>query len=115
MLAPERGASSVALDGDAVARKTMIEVRASLDAAIEATRTLAAATDLPEAGAVARDVQQAAAGTSEVSQSIGRVLDATRQTQAAAGQLSGLTDQLSRQSDRLRHEVGGFVAEVKVA
>ena len=55
-LAPERGASSVALDGDPVARKTMLEVRATLDAAMDATETLAAATVLPEAREVSAGV-----------------------------------------------------------
>ena len=79
--------------------------------------TMGIASAVEEQGAatqeIARNVQQAAAGTSEVSQSIGRVLEAARQTGAAADQLSGLADRLTGESDRLRGDVGGFVAEVK--
>ena len=79
--------------------------------------TMGIASAVEEQGAatqeIARNVQQAAAGTSEVSQSIGQVLEAARQTGAAADLLSGLADQLSGQSERLRRDVGGFVAEVK--
>jgi methyl-accepting chemotaxis protein len=62
---------------------------------------------------IARNVQQAAAGTSEVSHSIGKVLEAERQTGIAAAQLSGLADRLAGESQRLRGDVGNFVAEVK--
>ncbi|MFD2234129.1 methyl-accepting chemotaxis protein [Phaeospirillum tilakii] len=62
---------------------------------------------------IARNVQQAAAGTAEVSHSIGRVLEAERATATAATELSALADRLHGESDRLKSEVGGFVAEVK--
>ena len=62
---------------------------------------------------IARNVQQAAAGTAEVSHSIGRVLEAERATATAATELSALADRLHGESDRLKGEVGGFVAEVK--
>jgi len=79
--------------------------------------TMGIASAVEEQGAatqeIARNVQQASAGTAEVSQSIGTVLDAARQTGAAASQLAGLAGQLTRQSEALRDNVGGFVAEVK--
>ncbi|MFD2234130.1 methyl-accepting chemotaxis protein [Phaeospirillum tilakii] len=62
---------------------------------------------------IARNVQQAAAGTAEVSHSIERVLEAERATATAATELSALADRLHGESDRLKGEVGGFVAEVK--
>jgi len=62
---------------------------------------------------IARNVQQAAAGTAEVSHSIGRVLEAERATAHAATELSHLADSLKGESERLKGEVGGFVAEVK--
>ncbi|BAE52608.1 Methyl-accepting chemotaxis protein [Paramagnetospirillum magneticum AMB-1] len=81
--------------------------------------TMGIASAVEEQGAatqeIARNVQQAAAGTSEVSQSIGKVLDAARQTGVAAQQLSGLADGLSGESDRLRGNVGGFIAEVRAS
>ena len=79
--------------------------------------TISIASAVEEQGAatqeIARNVQQASAGTSDVSQSIGRVLDAARQTGTAADQLSTLADQLANESGRLRGNVGDFVAEVK--
>ena len=47
-LAPERGATSVALDGDPAARKTLAETRATLDAAFDGVDRVAAATSLAE-------------------------------------------------------------------
>jgi methyl-accepting chemotaxis protein len=47
--APERGGTSLALDGDPAARKAMMEVRATLDSALDAFETLAAPIDMAEA------------------------------------------------------------------
>ena len=79
--------------------------------------TMGIASAVEEQGAatqeIARNVQQASAGTAEVSHSIAKVRDAARQTGTAASQLAILAGQLTKESELLRGNVGGFVAEVK--
>jgi len=55
-LAPERGATSVALDGDLAARKTLLDTRAALDAAFDTVGQVAAATPLAEGKEAAETV-----------------------------------------------------------
>ena len=56
-MAPERGATSVALDGDAAARQTLAAIRAKLDIAFDGVEKEASATSLPEG----KDVTEAVA------------------------------------------------------
>jgi len=62
---------------------------------------------------IARNVQQAAQGTQSVSQTIGSVSQSTSSTQAAADKVLTSTADLSRDSERLRSEVGTFLASVR--
>jgi methyl-accepting chemotaxis protein len=79
----------------------------------------AVASAIEEQGAatqeIARNVQQAAAGTQEVSSNIVGVTQAAADTGAAASQVLGAADALSRQSTELRQEVDQFLSEVKAA
>ncbi|KIL98137.1 Methyl-accepting chemotaxis protein [Paramagnetospirillum magnetotacticum MS-1] len=62
---------------------------------------------------IARNVEQAAAGTSEVSSNIVSVEQAARETGGAAEQIHESADDLSRQAEYLRAEVGRFLSEVR--
>ncbi|WP_165498189.1 methyl-accepting chemotaxis protein [Siculibacillus lacustris] len=64
---------------------------------------------------IARNVQQAHRGTQEVSSNIVGVTRAAEESSAAASQVLISADELSRQSERLRHEVGTFLANVRAA
>jgi len=79
--------------------------------------TISIASAVEQQGAatqeIARNAQQAASGTAEASASVAQVLEAETAIANASSMLSHLADALSGASDRLRHEVGGFVGEVK--
>ncbi|MAD39288.1 MAG: chemotaxis protein [Tistrella sp.] len=64
---------------------------------------------------IARSVQQTAAGTAEVSGNIAGVSDAVSQTGQAAEDVLAAAGQLARQAESLRHEVTGFLAEMRTA
>ena len=64
---------------------------------------------------IARNVQQTAAGTQQVTSNIAGVSEAASSTGAAAQQVLGAAGDLSRQAERLRSEVSGFVASVRAA
>ncbi|HLN22857.1 MAG TPA: methyl-accepting chemotaxis protein, partial [Patescibacteria group bacterium] len=81
--------------------------------------TVGIASAVEEQGAatqeIARNVQQAATGTAAVSRSIGQVMGAIKDTGTVAGRLSGLADSLFTESERLQHDVSGFIAEITAA
>jgi methyl-accepting chemotaxis protein len=62
---------------------------------------------------IARNVQQAAAGTGQVSANIGGVASAAGETGAAATQVLASAGDLALQSERLRGEVGKFLAGIR--
>ncbi len=64
---------------------------------------------------IARNVQEAAAGTAEVTRNIGGVTEAANETGLSANEVLGASTELSRQSERLRAEVDGFIAKVRAA
>ncbi|SFI62574.1 methyl-accepting chemotaxis protein [Methylobacterium brachiatum] len=64
---------------------------------------------------IVRNVGQAAAGTGEVTSNISGVARAAEETSAAASQVLGSASELSRQSEHLAAEVGGFLATVRAA
>lgn len=64
---------------------------------------------------IARNVQEAAAGTMEVSSSIGSVTRSVGETGAAATQVLHAASDLSLQSDRLKQQVGEFLAAGRAA
>ncbi len=64
---------------------------------------------------IARSVQQAAAGTQQVTANIGGVSHGATVTGAAASQVLGAADELSRQAESLNGEVREFMTGVKAA
>ncbi|MBR0850103.1 HAMP domain-containing protein [Bradyrhizobium diazoefficiens] len=64
---------------------------------------------------IARNVQQAAARTGEVSQNIAGVNDGIAATGTAAEEVLGSAVELSKQSQRLRDEVGRFLEHIRAA
>ncbi|MCI0755201.1 methyl-accepting chemotaxis protein [Teichococcus vastitatis] len=100
---------------EAVAAITSIA--ATIDEVNQIAGAIAAAVE--EQGAatqeIARNVQQAAGGTQAVTRNIGAVSQAADDTGQAAGDVLQAAGELSRQSERLRGEVAGFLSEVKAA
>jgi methyl-accepting chemotaxis protein len=64
---------------------------------------------------IAGSVQQAARGTEEVNSNIAGVSQASGEVGIAATQMLGSAKQLSEQSERLRREVGSFLATVRAS
>ena len=64
---------------------------------------------------IATNVQQAAQGTGDIATNIGGVSRAATDTGAAAAQVLGAAQELSKQSETLRHDVDKFVATVRAA
>jgi methyl-accepting chemotaxis protein len=79
----------------------------------------AIAAAIEEQGAATRDitgnVQQAARGTEEVSENIVGVNQAAAETGSAASQVLATSEELSREAERLRAEVGKFIATIRAA
>jgi methyl-accepting chemotaxis protein len=66
-------------------------------------------------GEIARNVQHTAIAAQQVTANISGVNRAAGDTGAAATQVLGAAGELSKQSERLSHEVRGFVASVRAA
>lgn len=64
---------------------------------------------------IARNVSEAAAGSANVAQTIAGVSRAAGETGASASQVLSASDELSRQSERLRREVDSFLGAVRSA
>jgi methyl-accepting chemotaxis protein len=64
---------------------------------------------------IARNVQEAAAGTQDVTVNIDLVRGSVTETGTAAGQVLEAAGELSRQSETLRSEVGGFLDGLRAA
>jgi methyl-accepting chemotaxis protein len=64
---------------------------------------------------IAENTQQASAGTREVSNTIAGVTQAASETGAAAQQVLSAAGELSQQSEKLRAEVGGFLANIRAS
>ncbi len=62
---------------------------------------------------IARNVQEAAAGTGEVTRNIAGVSEASQEAGAASMQVMSAADELSRQSERLKDEVGVFIKQIR--
>ncbi len=77
------------------------------------------ATAIEEQGAatqeIARNVQEAAQGTGQVSRNIVGVNQAASETGGAARQVLCAADELGRQAETLRGEVGRFLANIRAA
>jgi len=79
------------------------------------TTMIASAVEEQQAatGEIARNVEQAAQGTQEVATNIVGVNAAAVEAGRAAEQVLSESGELSRQSENLRREVGGFIAKVR--
>ncbi|WP_339038394.1 methyl-accepting chemotaxis protein [Bradyrhizobium symbiodeficiens] len=64
---------------------------------------------------IARNVQQAAGGTQQVSSNVGEVQRGASETGAASSQVLSAAQMLSRDSNRLKLEVGKFLNSVRAA
>ncbi|AWN54858.1 CHASE3 domain-containing protein [Methylobacterium sp. 17Sr1-1] len=101
-------------------RETVTDIR-QIAKVIEDLSTYAAtiAAAMEEQGSavqeITRNVQQAARGTEQVTGNIAGVRDGAGQTSAAASQVLDAAQELSRQSEMLRHEVTRFLGQVKAA
>ncbi|SMH31328.1 methyl-accepting chemotaxis protein [Azospirillum agricola] len=97
--------SAIASIGQTIAR--MSEIATAIASAVE------------EQGAATRDiansVTQAAQGTDEVSSNIVGVSNAVQETGSAAGAVRATSESLAVEAERLRREVGAFIATVRSA
>ena len=64
---------------------------------------------------ISGNVQQASKGTAEITQNIAGVTQAAGETGAASTQVLGAASELSQQAEKLRTEVGGFLANIRAA
>ena len=64
---------------------------------------------------IARNVQEASKGTQEVSSGITKVTQVVSETGASATQVLSAAEELSRQSEKLKTEVDGFLNKMRVA
>ncbi|MBK1838930.1 methyl-accepting chemotaxis protein [Azospirillum sp. YIM B02556] len=83
----------------------------------EITTAIAAAIEEQAAATreIASSVTQAAQGTEEVSSNIAGVSTAVHETGDAAGRVHGTSQDLATEAERLRREVGTFIATVRAA
>jgi methyl-accepting chemotaxis protein len=83
----------------------------------EIASTIASAVEQQGAATqeISRNVQQAAHGTQQVSSNIGDVQRGASETGSASSQVLSAAQSLSRDSDRLRTEVGRFLGTVRAA
>ncbi|HEY0329538.1 MAG TPA: methyl-accepting chemotaxis protein [Rhodopseudomonas sp.] len=83
----------------------------------EISSTIAAAVEQQGAATqeISRNVQQAAAGTHEVSANISNVQHGASETGSASSQVLSAAQSLSRDSNRLKLEVGKFLSTVRAA
>jgi methyl-accepting chemotaxis protein len=93
------------------------EISGTIEKLSEISSTIAAAVE--EQGAatqeISRNVQQAAQGTTQVSASIIDVQRGAGETGSASSQVLGAAQSLSRDSNRLKLEVGRFLDSVRTA
>ncbi|MFT4116291.1 methyl-accepting chemotaxis protein [Bradyrhizobium sp.] len=93
------------------------EISGTIARLSEISSAIAAAVE--EQGAatqeIARNVQQAARGTQQVSSNVGDVQRGASETGSASAQVLSAAQMLSRDSNRLRLEVGKFLGSVRAA
>ena len=109
-IAAIQGATGTAVTAIRGISGTIVEISsisASIAAAVEEQ---SAATQ-----EIARNVQQVASGTADVSDTMGKVTGAAGETGTAAHDVLAAAAQLSEQSERLRDQVGRFLATVRAA
>ena len=101
--------------GDAVSAIQAIGVTIGEISAISAAIASAVEEQGSATKEIARNMQQAATGTNEVSSNISSVTKAAGETGLASGQVLDAAGELSRQAEKLRLEIDGFVAKVRAA
>jgi methyl-accepting chemotaxis protein len=93
------------------------EISGTIERLSEISSTIAAAVE--EQGAatqeISRNVQQAAQGTQQVSSNIADVQHGASETGSASSQVLSAAQSLSRDSNRLKLEVGNFLSSVRSA
>ncbi len=62
---------------------------------------------------ISRNVQEAASGTEEVTRNITGVSQASQEAGAASGEVMSAADELSRQSEKLKSEIGKFISQIR--
>ena len=97
--------------------KAITTITGIIDQINEITTTIASAVE--EQGAstqeIASNVQEAAKGTQEVTSNISGVTQAAGETGSAASQVLSSASELARQGERLREDVGAFLADIRAA
>ncbi len=104
-----------AATGDSVA--AIKEIGGTIGRISEIAMLIAAAVEQQDAVTkdIARNVQQASAGTSQVTSHIGEVNRGASETGSASAHLLSSAQSLSGESNRLKQEVGKFLATVRAA
>ncbi|MDH6257272.1 PAS domain-containing methyl-accepting chemotaxis protein [Bradyrhizobium sp. BR13661] len=93
------------------------EISGTIARLSEISSAIAAAVEQQGAATqeIARNVQQAAQGTEQVSSNVGDVQRGASETGAASSQVLSAAQMLSRDSNRLKLEVGKFLGSVRAA
>jgi len=93
------------------------EISGTIEKFSEISSTIAAAVEQQGAATqeISRNVQQAAQGTQQVSSDIVDVKRGASETGSASSQILSAAQSLSRDSDRLKLEVGNFLSSVRAA
>ena len=93
------------------------EISGTIARLSEISSAIAAAVEQQGAATaeIARNVQQAAQGTQQVSSNVGDVQRGASETGSASSQVLSAAQMLSRDSNRLRLEVGKFLGSVRAA
>ncbi|WP_448189581.1 methyl-accepting chemotaxis protein [Azospirillum sp. sgz301742] len=105
-----QGATGQAVEAIQDIVRTISEVSQTATAIASAVEQQQAAT-----GEIARNVEQAAQGTQEVARNIDGVNHAAKDAGHAATQVFNEAQELSRQSEMLKHETATFIARVRNA
>jgi methyl-accepting chemotaxis protein len=105
-------ATQTAKATDDIARQ-IAQIQVATKEAVQSIQSIGAT--IGEVSEIARNVQQAAIGTTEVTSTIGEVSEGASSTGAAATQVLGAAEEVSKQSERLSGGVGRFIADVKPA
>jgi methyl-accepting chemotaxis protein len=92
-------------------------ITATVGAVNEITATIASAVEEQSAATqeIARSVQHATQGTSDISNSVLDVKDTAAETGAAASRVLSASEELSRQSAKMRQYVDRFIGGIKAA
>jgi methyl-accepting chemotaxis protein len=105
-----QAATRSAVDAIGAIQRTIDEINSVSMAINAAVEEQAAATS-----EIGRNTEEAAAGAADVSRNIVHVQEGANETGAAASQVVSASEELGRQAEALRREVGGFLSNVRAA